>query len=157
ITRILENVGRVLPHDTANILLLEGTTARAAYWQGYPTQELPFISGLTFDVDQLPNLRQMIDTGLPCFIADTALDPNWVTFPEAPVIASYIGAPIKVSGEVIGFLDLNSQMPGFFSNAQLGRLQAFADLAAIAIQNARLYERLRMHAAELEERVEQRT
>lgn len=70
---------------------------------------------------------------------------------------SYAGAPIRVRGQIIGFLNLNSHQPGFFTPADAERLQAFADQAAIAIENAELYDQLRRHAASLERRVEQRT
>ena len=45
-------------------------------------------------------------------------------------------------GEVIGFLNLNSLEPDFFTQDHAQALQAFATQAAIAIENARLYASL---------------
>ncbi len=58
---------------------------------------------------------------------------------------------------MIGFLNLDSAVRNRFTSADADRLQAFADQAAIAIRNARLYDRVRHQAAEMERRVQQRT
>ena len=50
---------------------------------------------------------------------------------------------------MIGIISLDSHQPGIFTQAHAERLQVFADQAAIAIQNARLYEELSRHADEL--------
>jgi len=34
-SHILENIGRVLPHNTVNIMLIDGKDAYCAYWRGY--------------------------------------------------------------------------------------------------------------------------
>jgi signal transduction histidine kinase len=52
-------------------------------------------------------------------------------------------------GEVIGFLNLNSIEPGSFTQEHARALQAFANQAAIAIENARLYASLQEANARL--------
>jgi GAF domain-containing protein len=99
-------------------------------------------------------------------------DEEWVySRPEHVWIKSYAGAPIRIRDQVIGFLNVNSANPGFFSQADAERLQAFANHAAVAIENARLYdqaqqelaervraeEELRKHRDHLEELVKERT
>ncbi len=56
-----------------------------------------------------------------------------------------------VGAEVIGFLNLGSQAPYFFSDTHLEYLQIFAMQAGIALQNARLYQHAQKIAV-LEER-----
>jgi signal transduction histidine kinase len=48
--------------------------------------------------------------------------------------------PIKAKGEVIGVLDAQSDRLDAFDNSDLAVLQSLANQAAIAIENARLYE-----------------
>src|SRR5690606_39419352 len=60
---------------------------------------------------------------------------------------SYAGVPIAAKGEVIGFINLGSLIPYFFTPIHADRLQAFAEQAAIAIQNARLHAETRELAA----------
>ena len=58
---------------------------------------------------------------------------------------------------MIGFLNIDSSSPTRFSAEDADHLQIFADQAAIAIRNARLFDRVRRQAAEMERRVLQRT
>src|SRR5262249_50824733 len=55
------------------------------------------------------------------------------------------------------FLDLTSAEPGFFNTYHAAGLQAFADQAAIAVENAQLYDELQRHTNELERRIRERT
>ena len=63
---------------------------------------------------------------------------------------SYAGAPIRVQGQVIGFLNVDSATPGFFGRQHAERLRVFADQAAIALQNARLFSSLAQEKQRLE-------
>jgi signal transduction histidine kinase len=65
-------------------------------------------------------------------------------------LRSYAGAPICVRGETIGFLDVTSAEPGAFGRQHAERLRAFADQAAIALENARLFEQARDSADRLQ-------
>ncbi len=55
-----------------------------------------------------------------------------------------------MSGRVIGYLNLDSSMPGFFTTFHADRLRIFAELAAIAIRNAQTFEQAQTQAAEEE-------
>ena len=139
--RILDQVGMVFLADANSIMLIEGEHARFVRWQGYDRLENPEgIWSISMHVADTPTLRQMRDTGRPLVIPDTAAYPGWVRFPETAWIRSYAGAPIRVRGEVVGFLTASSALPGFFDPSRADALQAFADSASLAIENARLYE-----------------
>ena len=58
---------------------------------------------------------------------------------------------------VIGVLYVYSRAPERFREEDRQLLSALADQAAIAIENAKLYQQVRQHAEELEARVRQRT
>jgi len=55
-------------------------------------------------------------------------------------IASILSVPLTVKGEVVGILRVYTSDPRTFSEEEVSFLGAIADLAAIALQNARLYE-----------------
>jgi len=98
-------------------------------------------------------------TGEAVFSADTPSDPRNV-FPgqdRAAGIVTFLGLPIKVRNEVVGVLGFNTTVPKRYSPEEVAYLQSFADQAAIAIENARLYGESRRHAEELEARVRERT
>lgn len=151
--RILTNLGHVLPHHAANIMLIESGMVRVVRCWSNP-EYWPDETGLASDysLDDIPVLRQMSETGQPVVLANSKHHPGWVSTQKTNRAASYCGAPIRLSGEVIGFLNLESTLPGFAAPKHAERLQAFADQAAIAIKNAHLYQELSHYVAELEVR-----
>lgn len=55
-------------------------------------------------------------------------------------IASMLSVPLTVKGEVVGILRVYTSDPRIFPEEEIRFLEAIANLAAIALQNARLYE-----------------
>lgn len=84
-------------------------------------------------------------SGQPIFVADTRGDPRKLLShrDRGFEFVSYLGLPIKVREEVVGVLAFYSTGSRQYSPDDLAYLTSFADQAAIAIQNARLYETLR--------------
>jgi len=133
--RILENVKRVLDCDSANIMLIEGDHVQMIRsMQGIIRQE--------YNVSDLPILSQIIQDAAPVVIPDVRERPDWQPESSTAWIKSYMGAPIIIQNEVIGVINLDSATPGFYSEWMVHRLRAFADHAAIAVNNARLYARV---------------
>ncbi len=153
--RILEQVERVIDGDAFNIMLIEDDdTARVVRRRGYDREDWGVLS-LSFG--QYPLLIKMIETGEPVVVLDTAVDPDWIRGEGQEHWRSYIGVPIKVSGVIVGFLNVNSIHRNTFSRQDARRLQAFANHVATAIENAQLYQELHNYADALEERVRERT
>jgi PAS domain S-box-containing protein len=151
--RILLNLGRVVPHDAANIMLVEEGVARVVRCTGYAERGVEVdLLAERFPLAETRNLRHIAETGEPLAIPDVDQYEGWVRSPGIDWARAYVGAPIILEDEVIGFLSLDSATPGFFNAGHAGRLRAFADQAAIAFRNARLYQALRDRAAELEAR-----
>ncbi|WP_162909520.1 GAF domain-containing protein [Aggregatilinea lenta] len=156
--RILTNVGRVVPHDSANIMLIENGVARAVRSRGYAERGLDeWLKSLRFNIDEVPNLRAMVETRQPHTVPDTHVFPGWAPVEETSWIRSHSSVPIQLEGEVIGFLNLDSMTPYFFTQLHAERLQAFADQVALAFRNVQLYDAVQSHAAEMEQRVAERT
>jgi GAF domain-containing protein len=138
---ILDHLALVVPHDSANIMLVESGVARVVGQRGYAERGLSqALTEIRYTVANTPNLFQMSQTGKGMLIEKTWSYPGWVMGTETAWIRSYVGVPIRQGGSVIGFLNLDSDKPGFFTPEQGERLQAFADQAAIAIRNAQLYD-----------------
>jgi signal transduction histidine kinase len=149
---ILEEIQGVVPHDTANIILVEDGKAQVVRQHNSEIQVMAETGfGKSFPVNKLPNLERMRQSRCPVIVEDTRHQPDWILLPDTAWVRSYLGAPIHRAGQVIGFINLNSAEPGFFGPVHAERLQAFADQAALAIQNARLYQRA-SELATLEER-----
>ncbi|RPI99480.1 MAG: GAF domain-containing sensor histidine kinase [Chloroflexi bacterium] len=90
-------------------------------------------------------------------VPDVTQDERYISALEGLQTRSELAVPIQSKGIVIGVLDVQSSEPYAFSDADESTLQIVADQLAIAIENARLYERVQNYAAELEQRVIERT
>lgn len=111
--RILENIGRVVPHDTARITLIDSSGEQIARQRSSAPAE--------------SEVARRADT------------------------RAYAGVPIRLQDQTIGYLHIYSDQPNAFSEQDVARLNAFAEQAAIAIQNARLFHQSQELAA-IEER-----
>jgi two-component system, sensor histidine kinase and response regulator len=145
--RILEQVGRVTPHDVAEILLydraLDAARVVRSRGEGLSAEMQSSLLSVSLPVSQTPNLRHIVATGRPFIVEDTRTFPGWVTMPEMQWIRGCLAAPILNKGELVGFLSLESRSPGFYTAAHAERLSTFADQAGVAIENARLYHEIR--------------
>ncbi|PKO04577.1 MAG: hypothetical protein CVU41_16165 [Chloroflexi bacterium HGW-Chloroflexi-3] len=144
--RILVAIGRVVPHETTNIILVNGSQAHVVRSRDQAGKYgISQNSGGAFPLNDFPNLAYMATNQQPMIISETQDNPLWILKQKTSWVRSYLGAPIQKDGKVIGFINLNSATPNFFNALHAERLRAFADQAAIAINNARLYS----HAHEL--------
>jgi signal transduction histidine kinase len=72
-------------------------------------------------------------------------------------ICCYINVPLVAKGKLIGSLNLGTDMPDTFTSEHVDIAREVADPLAVAIQQARLHEQIQHYAAELEQRVAERT
>ncbi|MFN8528077.1 MAG: GAF domain-containing protein [Anaerolineae bacterium] len=149
---ILDQVGRVVPHDAANILVIEGDQAIVRYTKGYSPESTAKIMDFSFALAQTPNLYTVMRHGEPLVINDVVSDPQWVPvweLPETEHGQSLLSIPIKAHGQVIGFLHLDQFGGKRFTSADAVRVIAFADQAALALTNADLLDSLTRETTKL--------
>jgi len=154
---ILKQVMEVEPSQAVNIMMIEGEHCYVKRYQGY--EDFPEYTKTLKSIKMplsTPNIKTMMKGDL-VLIADTHNDPSWENFPGNEWIRSYVGIPLIIDQDVVGFLNVNSDVPGFFTEESTLRFRSFADHAAIAYRNADLYQQLQEHATELEIRVQNRT
>lgn len=156
--RILEQVAEIVPSVSTDIMLIEDGVAHIVRQRGYKQHSvLQDVMALRLTVMNVPNLRRMIETGEPLLIQDTHTYSDWVDIPVVSWIRSELGAPIRLDGETIGFLNVAHDVPNKFTPTQARYLATFAGQAAVAIRNARLYNAARRYAIDLEKEVSERT
>jgi len=89
----------------------------------------------------------------PLLIGDAMADPEFQAFQSVVLhsLRSVICAPLAVKGKPIGVVYVDSSLQaGLFNQSDLDLLMAFANMAASAIENARLHERVAGHARQIE-------
>src|SRR6185369_4958876 len=142
-----------------SIMLLDGDVARVEHGRGFVQRGIAMddVLALRLSVEKHANLRHMFNSATAFIISDTATYPEWRQGPETDWILSNLGAPIRIEGKVMGFVNLDCATANRFNQADADKLQAFADQAGIAIHNANLFAAITRHASDLETRVATRT
>lgn len=134
---LLEQIERVIPYDSACVLLQEKDHARAAAHRGFErfgTAHL--VEDLVLPIRETANLAHMVRTRKPFFIADVAAYPGWVATETSWHTGSWLGAPLVAHDRLLGFLTLDKVEHGHYTAVHAARLEALAGHAAIALLNA---------------------
>lgn len=79
-------------------------------------------------------------TGTPRIALDVGDDSVFFDNPDLPETRSELGLPLRVGGEIIGVLDVQSKQANAFLPEDIDVLSTLADQVTIAIQNARSFE-----------------
>ena len=85
---------------------------------------------------------------VPTYLPDVRKDPRYLAWDQR--VQSQLCIPLIVREECVGVLSLESDQIDFFTDEMIGLLALFANQAAVALDNARLYatERKRMRQIE---------
>jgi GAF domain-containing protein len=105
---------------------------------------------LVFDVTKTMDLKACIIRldameGKTVSIYNAPDDPR-VQYPKEVTeegIASILSVPMHIKGRVIGVMRLLTSEPREFSEDEINFAEALAEIGAIAIENARMYERIK--------------
>ncbi len=87
-------------------------------------------------------------TGKHLLIGDVQLDPRFFPIDQLADSRSELTVPVSVKGRVIGILDVQSDKVNAFDEQDVFIIRIMADQAAIAIDNAQLFERAAKDLAE---------
>jgi signal transduction histidine kinase len=153
---ILQQIDRVVPHIGTRITLLaEGTRMRVVAAKGYSDNEEA--KRATFEIAQAPLAPLIMYERETVVVRDAHTDPRWIWLPGASQVRSWCGAPLVIKDRAIGFLCVDWGEPDFYSDAHARIVRAFADQAAVAIENAQLYATIKSFNEQLEHKVQLRT
>ena len=145
---LLDQLEPVLPYDTATLWLREKDQLAVSAARGFPDTEPR--TGITVSVTDSALFKQVIRTGQPILVGDVREDPRFPAL-EAPRL-SWLGIPLMAKGEVIGLIALEKWQANFYNNEYVQVSTTFASQAAVALENARLFEDSVNRAAELDQR-----
>jgi PAS domain S-box-containing protein len=144
---MLDQLGRVIDHDTAAIKIItpDGRDKMIA-GRGPIIYDQPMWNG--FDVKDNKLVQEMKETRQPVVVNDAYTDDRYARVGDWEAFRSWAGAPLFVRGDFIGHLAVEKTSPGFYDEATAQLLGDFAHAAAIALENARLYEDIQRELAE---------
>lgn len=152
---LLESLLTIVPCQSAGILLVESDThlflARDLQRPEAKRREPKFPD--TLDAKTNRFLMQVLTTKRSLLIPDTTKESEWFDFKGYAHMRSWLCVPLVASQQVLGLLSLGDARPCFFTTEHLRLAKSLAIPAAVAIQNARLYERAEIYGFELEQRL----
>jgi GAF domain-containing protein len=136
--RILEQLDRVVPYDSASVQLLRDDYLEIVGGRGLSETET--VIGLKIPIPgDNPNTAVVVGRK-PIILADAKIAYPPFRRPPNDYIRSWLGVPLIVRDQMIGMLAVDSVELGHFNAEHVRLVAPFANQAAIAIENARLYE-----------------
>jgi sigma-B regulation protein RsbU (phosphoserine phosphatase) len=148
LTRIANLTRQVIDYRTFGILLLNEET-----------QELELKSAVRYG-EHRTQARIKVGSGLvgyaalhkePVLVSDVSADPRYVNWVDD--VRSELVIPLLVKDRCIGVFDLESPELNAFNKDHVEILTLLASQAAVAIENARLYETIRANEIRLEREI----
>src|SRR5205809_560168 len=156
VTAVLD-LNDLLPKIPQLIARLTKFTAFAVYLLDAKRDELTIAYSVGYPEDVVRTLHVNVGHGLvgaavqegrPLLVNDVHADARYVE--AVPGSRAELVVPLRRKGRVIGALNLLSDTPGQFTEADEAILRQFAAHVAVAIENARLFEHERGHTSTLE-------
>jgi PAS domain S-box-containing protein len=152
---LLQSLLNLVPCELAQVILVETDTrlflAREVQ-KCEPNRRLPR-SLATLDARDSRFLMEILATKQSLLITNTAQEEEWASFKGFSHLRSWLCVPLVASQRVLGFLSLGDTRGHTFTHEHLRLAKSLAIPAAVAIQNARLYEQAEIFRGELEQRL----
>ena len=138
-------IKRHIDYEIFGVLMVEGGGAYLKHYFsiGYPRElvdnlRVPIGQGIT---------GTAAATGHPVRVSDTSKDDRYIAAIEN--VRSELAVPLMLQGKPVGVLDIQSRHPDYFTPEQQSILTLLAGRLAVAIENARLYQKERAQAETL--------
>ncbi len=150
IRRALEVAAQVIDFDFASFGLVD-TTTDALRFHYYLDQGVIKIGELFVTLDGSRSIPAAVAReGIALNVPDVSSDPRYLPHDEATTFTySELCVPMKIRTNVIGVLNVESNMRSHFTATDQFLLQTLANQTAVALQNARLYAQTQRNAREL--------
>ncbi|MBN1888851.1 MAG: GAF domain-containing protein [Thermoflexales bacterium] len=153
--RILEQLAFVVPYERGSVLLQEEGMARLVAQCGFPEDER--VQDLRMPIREGDVFHQVVSAARPLQLDNVLQTDSWLQLDWLPVNHSWLGVPLVYKDHVIGMISLTRPGVGAFNTEDATVVLAFATQAAIAIENATLYEEIARFNERLEQMVLDRT
>jgi len=151
---ILDQLGTVVEYDAASIMILDGEILKILAYRGPIVREEAL--QIKFSIHEARANQRVIQGQEPVIIEDilgvgtlaraireTAGNELETTY---SYLRCWMGVPLILKNHVIGMLTLDHQQSGYYGPSHAELAMAFASQAAVAIENARLYQQAEQSA-----------
>jgi GAF domain-containing protein len=150
---LVESAARFCAADNATIVREKEGSFYAAEAYGYSHEFMDYIKNIPVKPERGSASGRALAEGRVVHIADVKADPEY-TLVEAPRLGDFrtiLCVPMLREGVPIGILTLTRSEVKPFTDKQIELVTTFADQAAIAIENVRLFDEIQDKSRQLEE------
>jgi PAS domain S-box-containing protein/putative nucleotidyltransferase with HDIG domain len=144
---ILTSIGKVVSFDGAGVFLLEGNLLKLVATQGLPFDNVAI--GSTFRAEE-ELFTEVQKTGQVLILKDAQQDLRFKNWRATEYIHAWMAIPLTTHNTILGYITLDNTQTGVYTSHHAQLALAFANQAATAIENARLYAEIRKRLKELE-------
>jgi GAF domain-containing protein len=156
---LVESAARLCEADKATITRQIGGAFFRAESHGFSAEFMDYVRDVPVKPERGTVLGRALLEGKIVHIADVLADPDYA-WPEAQRLGGFrtmLGVPMLREGTPIGVLALTRSEVRPFTDKQIELVSTFADQAAIAIENVRLFDEVKARTEELSESLQQQT
>jgi len=133
---LLDGLAQVIPYSSSAVFIEEGKSIRLTAERGHSSNNL---IGQLFPLEDSME-QYVLELRAPLILEDAQADPRFHTFGASQVIRGWMGLPLIAHEKVIGYLVMANDQPNSYNKPYADLAMAFANQAAIAIENARLFQ-----------------
>jgi signal transduction histidine kinase len=156
---LVESAARLCEADMAAIARQRGTNFHLVATHGYPLGFSEHIEGLPMVPGRGSVTGRVLQDRKPAHIIDVLADPEY-RMAETQRIGGFrtmLGVPLLREGRPIGVLQVLRKIVRPFTDKQIELVSTFADQAAIAIENVRLFDEIQDKNRQLAEASENKS
>src|SRR5262245_22086974 len=156
---LVESAARLCEADKATITRQIGGAFFRAEAYGFSAEFMEYVRALPVEPEAGTVSGRALLEGRIIHIPDVLTDPNY-TFAEAQKLGGYrtaLGVPLMREGTPIGVMSMNRSTVRPFTEKQIELVTTFADQAAIAIENVRLFEEIQDKNRQLQQASEHKS
>ena len=156
---ILDALGRVVPYDGVSLWLRaeERDELFIAAARGYKDPDATGVDelvGLTVEIPFSPLFREMADNARVINVGDVSAGDPRFPYGSAAIYKNWLGAPLISKGKVVGVIALEKRDTDFYDALHEQLTLTFANQAAVALDNAQLFEETRARAQALNDQAQ---
>ncbi len=146
--QILEQLAAVVPYERGSVMLQRDRELEIIAQRGFPDDQRAV--NLRIAIREGDVFQQMVRANRPIWVDDVTRTEGWQQLDWLPLNRSWMGVPLITKNRVIGMISLTRKEAAAFTEEDAALVLAFAGQAAVALENASLYDEITRFNAELE-------
>lgn len=149
---LLDHLFELVPYTSAHLYMVEDkNNMRAQLVRGdeyWPVEKR--LQGKRLDITTEPKIQELLSSATIHYVPDTSEHKGSLYYPGNEFIGSWVSIPLLAGKQLVGLCILEHKEPHFFTPKMLELATTLTNQAAIAIQNAWLFEQVQYGREQLQ-------